>query len=111
MKVLPAIAILIVAAITEAGGDALVRAGLLAPTSLRRASFLLVGALVLFVYAVTINAPRWDFGKLIGVYVAVFFLAAQVIAYFGFHTKPTTPIMLGGSFIVIGGLVISLWRG
>ncbi len=105
-----ALLVLLAAAALEAGGDALVRAGLHGPTALRRMTLLVIGGLVLFGYGCAVNAPRWDFGRLLGIYVAFFFLVAQAIAWLGFHQKPTLPILVGGALIVAGGLVISLWR-
>jgi hypothetical protein len=55
--------------------------------------------------------PRWDFGKLLDIYVALFFVVAQVAARVRFGQTPTTPIYAGGALIVAGGLVIAFWRG
>ena len=41
-----------------------------------RLAFLAAGAIVFFAYGVTVNLPPWDFGRLLGVYVALFFLVA-----------------------------------
>jgi len=103
--------ILFAAALLEAGGDALVRMGLGAPSLLARAAFFAVGAAVLFAYGLTVNAPAWDFGKLIGLYVTLFFLAAQAINLVVFGIRPDLPILAGGALIMSGGLVIALWRG
>lgn len=102
--------LLLIAAVLEAGGDALVRAGLHSPQLVKRIEFLLLGGVVLFSYGVVVNLPRWDFGRLLGVYVAMFFLVAQLINYFGFGQKPTVSIIVGGALIVGGGLIISFWR-
>lgn len=102
--------LLFVAAVLEAGGDALVRKGLASTVLLRQVEFLLLGGFVLFSYGVVVNLPRWDFGRLLGVYVAMFFLAAQLINYFSFGQKPTVSIIVGGALIMGGGLIISFWR-
>jgi len=99
---------LLVAALLEAGGDAIVRYGLKAPTSFSRIGFFLVGAFVLFAYGYIVNAPPWDFGKLLGVYVVFFFIAAQLISFFLFHTRPSISTLIGGAFIVVGGVIISI---
>jgi small multidrug resistance family-3 protein len=57
-----------------------------------------------------VNAPPWDFGRLLGVYVTLFFLVAQVINLFVFGVRPQLPIYVGGSLIIAGGLLITLWR-
>jgi small multidrug resistance family-3 protein len=109
MSLPAALSILLAAAFLEAGGDALVRSGLHS-LGLRRVSLFLAGAVVLFAYGVVVNTPSWDFGRLLGIYIALFFVAAQVINYFAFHQKPALPIFVGGALIVSGGLVISLWK-
>lgn len=102
--------ILVVAAGLEAGGDALARTGLHAHAGLFRVGFFVAAAVVLFTYGVVVNLPPWDFGKLLGVYVVLFFLVAQTINYFAFGQTPTLPIVAGGALIVAGGLVMTLWR-
>ena len=100
--------ILFIAALLEAGGDAIIRNGLKAPTSLSRLALFLTGAAVLFLYGYVVNTPPWDFGRLLGVYVVFFFIAAQLISFFFFHTRPTPSTIIGGAFIVIGGMIISI---
>lgn len=98
--------ILFLAAVLEAGGDALVRKGLHAPM-LARLGFLLAGAAVLFVYGCTVNAAPWEFGRLLGLYVVFFFVVAQLISWLVFGQPPSGRILLGGACIVAGGLIIS----
>jgi drug/metabolite transporter superfamily protein YnfA len=98
--------ILFVAALLEVGGDALVRTGLHAPTSFSRTVFFLFGALVLFVYGYVVNAPPWDFSKLLGVYVVFFFIATQLISLLVFQTRPSVSTLIGGAFIVVGGAIM-----
>jgi drug/metabolite transporter superfamily protein YnfA len=100
--------ILVVAALLEAGGDAIIRNGLKAPTSFSRMAFFVVGAFVLFAYGYVVNVPSWDFGRLLGVYVVFFFLAAQLISLFVFHTRPSLSTIIGGACIVLGGIIISI---
>ncbi|MBV9389348.1 MAG: hypothetical protein JOZ78_23240 [Chroococcidiopsidaceae cyanobacterium CP_BM_ER_R8_30] len=102
--------LLFVAAVLEAGGDALVRTGLHSSLLVKRAEFLLLGGFVLFSYGIVVNLPDWDFGRLLGVYVTLFFLVAQLINYFGFGQKPSVAIIVGGALIVGGGLIISFWK-
>jgi drug/metabolite transporter (DMT)-like permease len=99
--------LLFVAAVLEAGGDALVRNGLQA-TGPSRFRFFLIGAAVLFAYGYVVNSPPWKFGDLLGVYVVLFFITAQLISYFFFGTTPNKTLLLGGAFIVIGGVIISI---
>ncbi len=53
----------------------------------------------------------WAAKKLIGVYVALFFLMAQLLAKVRFGQSPTPPIYAGGALIVAGGLVMVFWKG
>ena len=73
-----------------------------------RILFFAAGAVVLFSYGCAVNVPSWDFGRLIGMYIVFFFLVAQVISWMVFHQKPSHAVLLGGAFIAIGGLIISL---
>ena len=100
--------LLVVAAILEAGGDALVRNGLHSARGPSRLFFFLIGAAVLFAYGYVVNSPPWKFGDLLGVYVVLFFITAQLISYFFFGTTPSKTLLVGGAFIVIGGVIISL---
>ena len=100
--------LLLFAAILEAGGDALVRVGMHSPSVAPRVLLFLAGTAVLFGYGYSVNAPSWDFGRLLGVYVVFFFLVAQVISWLVFHQRPNGAVLLGGAFILAGGLIISL---
>ncbi len=110
MRALPALLVLILAAFLETGGDALMRKSLGA-SGLPRGLWLAAGTAVLAIYGLTVNLPGWDFGKLLGVYVVLFFLAAQAINWFGFRQLPTAPILAGGALIVAGGAVMTWWKG
>lgn len=106
MSYTTSIVLLLCAALLEAGGDALMRHGLHSAAATRIA-FFGAGGLVLALYGWAVNAPPWDFGKLLGVYVVFFFLVAQVIAWAAFGQPPTTRVLLGGALIIVGGLVVS----
>jgi drug/metabolite transporter (DMT)-like permease len=107
---LAAFAILTACALLEAGGDALVRKGMHAASFGTRLALYLAAAIVLFAYGWLVNRPPWSFGSLLGIYVVLFFVVAQAIGYFVFGDKLTTPILAGGTLIVAGGAVITLWR-
>jgi small multidrug resistance family-3 protein len=100
--------VLLFAACLEAGGDAVIRIGIRSNSHLRAILLFVVGGLILTVYGYAVNAPPWDFGRLLGVYVAFFFVVAQLVSWLAFHQKPTPMLLLGGSFIIIGGIVVSL---
>jgi hypothetical protein len=100
------IVVLFLAALLEAGGDALIRAGLHKPLFWQKASLFAVAAVVLFAYGWTVNSPHWDFGKLLGLYVVFFFLTAQAISWLAFKQIPSLAVLVGGLFIVTGGVII-----
>ncbi len=110
MNLIAAYLVLLLAATLEAGGDALVRTGLHSSSTSARVGLFAAGAVVLFSYGVVVNAPPWDFGKLLGVYVTLFFLVAQITNLVFFGARPDLPIYIGGVLIVTGGLIITLWR-
>ena len=97
------LAVLVLAALLEVGGDALVRTGLRGP-----AYWLVVGGLILFSYGVVVNQGGVDFNRLMGIYIVVFFVVSQLISFAMFRQIPDDRIILGGGFIVTGGLLILL---
>jgi small multidrug resistance family-3 protein len=102
---------LTLAAFLEAHGDSFFQVGLHRSTGWARVLALVCGTVVLALYGAVVNVPRWDFGKLLGVYVVMFFLMAQLQAKVRFGQSPTPPIYAGGALIVAGGLVIAFWKG
>lgn len=98
--------ILVGAALLEVGGDALIRWGVRGGQNIGFA----LGAVVLFAYGLLVNIPKWDFGRLLGVYFALFFVVSQIVAYFFFHEKVKIPMLVGGAFIIVGGLVMTFWH-
>ena len=109
MSHITSLVVLFVAALLEAGGDALVRSALHTSATGTRLAFFALGAVVLFSYGYVVNKPAWDFGRLLGIYVVFFFVVAQAISWLVFNQRPTTPIVVGGAFIVTGGVVMSLF--
>lgn len=96
---MPAALPLPLAALLEAGGDAVIRRGLHG----RRVALLAVGAAVLFAYGVVVDTAPWELGRLLGVYVAVFFVMAQLLDAVMFGAKPSASILAGGAPIVAAG--------
>ena len=89
---LRAIPWLLLAAFLEVGGDALVRWGI-------RGGHLIgfvAGAIVLFLYGLSVNLPKWDFGRLMGVYISLFFLVSQIFSIYIFREKWAWPQIIGG---------------
>jgi small multidrug resistance family-3 protein len=106
-----AFAVLALAAYLEVQGDACFSKGLYHATGSMRWGWFVAGAVVLVAYSLFLNSSKIDFGKLLGVYVVLFFLVAQVVAKVQFHQSPTKPIYLGGALIVLGGVVMTVWKG
>ena len=101
--ILRTLAILILAAALEVGGDALVRIGLHS-----YGYSLAAGAFALFAYGILVNQSGVDFNRLMGIYIAIFFVVSQAISFVFFKQIPDDRMLLGGGFIVAGGLVILL---
>ena len=107
---LGAFSALVLAAYLEALGDSFFQVGIHRSSGVSRILPILLGTVVLALYGTVVNLPRWDFGKLLGMYVVLFFLMAQLQAKLRFGQSPTPPIYLGGALIVSGGLVIAFWK-
>src|SRR5262245_37124665 len=96
---------LVLAATLEVGGVAAIRQGLLRPSWW----WMLVGALALTAYGFAVNVSRSvDFGRLLGIYIAVFFVVSQVVGFLAFGGRPSPSLVCGGALIVLGALVIQL---
>ncbi len=93
--------VLILASALEVGGDALIRIGLGGATYSMAA-----GAVTLFAYGLVVNKSGLDFNRLMGIYIAIFFLVSQVISLILFKQIPDDRMILGGAFIITGGLLI-----
>ncbi len=103
------LSLLLLAALLEAGGDAMVRSGLRGPGA-HRLAWLLAGGVILFAYGCAVNTPSWDFGRLLGIYVAFFFVVENANSWVAFHQKPDAGVWTGGALIVLGGVVLTLWH-
>jgi len=104
------VSLLAFAAFLEAYGDSFFQVSFYRSSGLARVLAFVAGAVVLTAYGSVVNVPRWDFGKLLGVYVVLFFLMAQLLNKVRFGQAPTMPIYAGGALIVAGGLVIAFWK-
>ena len=98
--------LLLMAIVLEVCGDASIRVGLRGG----RPVLFLVGAALVICYGTMISFPNWSFGRTMGVYIAMFFIVSQIVARFTLGESVTVPILVGGSLIISGGLVILLWR-
>ena len=96
---------LALAAVLEVSGDYLMRVGLGG-----RRWGLIAGALALAGYGLLVNQPAWGFGRTLGLYIAIFFVVSQIIAFLAGGERPSPSLWLGGALVVAGGLVIHLGR-
>ena len=105
-----ALVVLSLAALLEALGDSYFQTAFYRSSGTARVLWIVLGALVLASYGCVVNIPTWDFGKLLGAYVVLFFIMAQILNKVRFHQAPTMPIYVGGTLIVAGGLVVAFWK-
>jgi small multidrug resistance family-3 protein len=98
------------ATIFEAFGDAIVRVALHHSSALARVGFYLVGATLLTLYGTSLNLAPVDFAAATGMYIATLFIIFQVTNYLFFRAVPTPAVWVGGTLVVAGGLVVSVWR-
>jgi drug/metabolite transporter superfamily protein YnfA len=89
-------------ALLEVGGDAVVRRGLRGTNVI----IILAGGLMLAAYGLLVNMVRWDFSKLLGVYVAIFALVSVMCGRFVFGESIPNSTWAGLAIIVAGGMVI-----
>jgi small multidrug resistance family-3 protein len=94
--------VFVAAAILEVSGDALIRKGL------RGSGWAMIaaGCATLALYGVAVNLVKWDFSKLLGIYVAFFATASVLWGLLIFREAVPASTWLGLCFIVVGGLVI-----
>ncbi len=96
-----ALSILVAAALLECGGVAIVRFSVG-----RQWPLLALGAASLLAYSVVVNRGGVDFGRLMGSYIATFFVVSQAIALIMFGEVPAPRTLLGGALIIAGGMTI-----
>ncbi len=90
------------AAMLEVGGDAVVRRGLRGCSL----AIILLGCATLGAYGVLVNTVRWDFSRLLGVYVAVFALVSILCGRFVFKENVPAATWIGLAVIISGGMII-----
>jgi small multidrug resistance family-3 protein len=98
------VTVLVMAALLEVGGDALVRGGL----QRKGAGLLLAGSLTLAAYGFLVNMTQLDFSRLMGLYIVVFFLVSQAVALLFFREPLGRGVMVGGTIVVLGGVVMTV---
>ena len=101
---------LLIATTLEVTGDALIRKGLFEYGGVARVSLLLAGAALVFGYGVSLHLAPLELGQVVGLYIATLFVVWQIINAVAFRAFPTVPIAVGGTLIVVGGLIVSFWN-
>jgi small multidrug resistance family-3 protein len=94
--------VFLAAAAIEAGGDAVTRRGLRGGG----VPWVVGGGLLLATYGVVVNTVKWDFSKLIGVYVGAFALVSVLAGRFALDEHIPLSTWAGLAIIILGGLVI-----
>jgi small multidrug resistance family-3 protein len=92
----------VAAAILEVGGDAMIRKGLRGGGWAAIAA----GCITLAFYGLMVNTVKWDFSKLLGVYVAFFATVSVLCGLLAFKETVPSSTWVGLAFIIIGGLVV-----
>jgi hypothetical protein len=109
-QTLSAVGFLLVATALEVSGDAVVRLAIYNHGGMIRTVLMLAGAALLFGYGFSLNLAPVEFRQVVGLYIATLFVVWQVINFIVFRTVPNLPILIGGSQIVVGGLIVTFWR-
>ena len=102
MQAITAWLIFAIAAMLEVGGDAVVRRGLRA----RSTAWILLGCVVLACYGLVVNSVKWDFSKLLGVYVAIFAMISILFGRFVFRENIPYTTWIGLMIIICGAMII-----
>jgi len=110
LQSIPPVVLLLVATILEVGGDAVIRTALFNHVGLARLGLFIAGAALLFGYGTFLNLAPFEFGQVVGLYLATLFVVWQVINFVAFRTLPTLPIVLGGLLVIAGGSIITFWK-
>jgi drug/metabolite transporter superfamily protein YnfA len=98
--------IFVAAALLEVGGDAAIRRGLRG----RSGVWIVLGCAILTCYGLVVNSVKWDFSKLIGVYVGVFAVLSVLFGRFVLREEVPATTWGGLALIILGGLVIQIGR-
>ncbi len=101
---------LLIATTLEVSGDAIVRMAIYDHAGPARFALFLAGAVLLLGYGSALNLAPFDFGRVVGLYIATLFVVWQVINFVAFRSLPTMPILVGGGLVVVGGAIITFWQ-
>ena len=105
-----ALVFLLIATTLEVSGDAVVRMAIYDHAGPVRVALFLAGAVLLLGYGSTLNLAPFDFGRVVGLYIATLFIVWQFINLIAFRAAPSLPVLIGGTLIVAGGLLVTFWQ-
>jgi drug/metabolite transporter superfamily protein YnfA len=94
--------VLLLAAVFEVAGDAVIRKGLRGGGL----AIIAIGFVMLGTYGIVVNLLGWDFSRLLGVYVAVFALVAVLAGRFIFAETVPLSTWIGLLVVILGGAII-----
>ncbi len=100
----------LMATVLEATGDAVVRVALGSSSPASRILLFAVGATCLTLYGTSLNLAPVEFATVTGLYIATLFVVFQITNFLFFRAVPTPSVLLGGTLIVAGGLIVYIWR-
>src|ERR1041385_4405193 len=98
------------ATVLEACGDGVIRIALHHHTGWARIGLFALGGGLLTAYGTSLNLAPVEFATVTGLYVAMLFVMFQIVNFVFFHTPPSASVLVGGTLIVGGGLVVYGWR-
>ena len=101
---------MLAATVFEAFGDAVVRVALRDSSGPARVGLFLLGGTLLTLYGTSLNLAPVDFAAVTGLYVAMVFVMFQIVNYSMFRIAPSAGVLVGGSLIVAGGLIATIWK-
>jgi small multidrug resistance family-3 protein len=58
----------------------------------------------------TLNLAPIEFGRVVGVYVAILLVVWQIVNFAAFRALPTMPILIGGTLVIVGGSIMAFWQ-
>lgn len=107
MKVL---AFIVAATIFEAIGDALMRIALHYHVMPGRVLLFVCAIMLLAMYGAFLNLAPIEFASATGIYLGALFIAFQIVNYLFFRQTPGPGVLLGGTFILTGAVIINYWK-
>jgi small multidrug resistance family-3 protein len=98
--------VMLVAAMLEVGGDAMIRAGLRG----RGIALIVLGCAALAAYGIGLNLMTGDFSRVFGAYVAFFAIASIAVGRIAFREPVATSTWVGLAIMLVGSAVLQYSR-